>query len=95
MSDLPNYDELVAVRLELARIRDHRDALQAGLTKEIRELIRKELSAQLDAVGCQLVERDDLKAENARLKAELDLIYSLDPMIRESVAYAKLEGRRP
>jgi hypothetical protein len=95
VSDLPNYDELVAVRLELARIRDHRDALQAGLTKEIRELIRSELSAQLDAVSCQLVERDDLKAENARLKAELDLIYSLDPMIRESVAYAKLEGRRP
>lgn len=121
MSDLPNYDELVAVRLELARIRDHRDALQAGLTKEIRELIRKELSAQLDAVSCQLVERDDLKAENTRLKAEverlragsfvtavpaeeheklrseLDLIYSLDPMIREAVASAKLarEGGRP
>lgn len=149
MSDLPNYDELVAVRLELARIRDHRDALQAGLTKEIRELIRSELSAQLDAVSCQLVERDDLKAENARLKAdfsqmtawgrglesdlsrarvelmlvkaeverlragsfvtavpaeeyeklraELDLIYSLDPMIREAVASAKLarEGGRP
>jgi hypothetical protein len=72
MSDLPNYDELVAVRLELARIRDHRDALQSGLTKEIRELIRKELSAQLDAVSCQLVERDDLKAENARLKAEVE-----------------------
>ena len=72
MSDLPNYDELVAVRLELARIRDHRDALQAGLTKEIRELIRSELSAQLDAVSCQLVERDDLKAENELLKGQVN-----------------------
>jgi hypothetical protein len=157
VSDLPNYDELVAVRLELARIRDHRDALQAGLTREIRALIQAELCAQLDIVGCQLIERDDLRKENARLveqverlkaelekkwhwasrseielrnkaedekarlraeverlragafvtavpaeeyeklRAEVDLIYSLDPLIREAVASAKLamKGGRP
>jgi predicted nuclease with TOPRIM domain len=165
MSNLPNYDELVAVRLELNRVRDQRDALQAGLTKEIRDLIRAELSAQLDTVGCQLVERDDLRKENARLveqverlkaelekkwhwasrseielrnkaedenarlkaeverleatwprdphhggkvydfsitrvaelEAELALVYSLDPLIREAVASAKLamKGGQP
>ncbi len=72
MSNLPNYDELVTVRLELNRVRDQRDALQAGLTKEIRELIRAELSAQLDAVSCQLVERDDLRKENARLVEQVE-----------------------
>jgi len=151
MSNLPNYDELVAVRLELARIRDHRDALQAGLTKEIRELIRAELGGQLDSVGCQLVERDDLRKENAclveqverlkaelekkwhwanrseielrnkaedenarlraeverltnckseadhQLKAELERIYRLDPLLREAIASAVLasKGGRP
>jgi hypothetical protein len=35
--------------------------------------------------------------EHEKLRSELDLIYSLDPMIREAVASAKLarEGGRP
>jgi hypothetical protein len=126
--------EVTGLRLELGRERDRADALAGALHKEVVAVIRRAV-ADVDTVGAQLVELDDVKAENARLKAEvekwkswaeaehaekkvvkaeveltkckseadhqlkaeLERIYRLDPLLREAIASAVLasKGGRP
>lgn len=133
--------EVTGLRLELGRERDRANALAGALHKEVVAVIRRAV-ADADTVGAQLVELDDIKAENAllraeverletfgadatldnrtleadnaflkaeverltnckseadRLKAELERIYKLDPLLREAIASAVLasKGGRP
>lgn len=82
MSNLPNYDELVAVRLELARTKDQRDALAHALKTDILKIAKVAIrqaaidvdNQAADTIGCMGVELDDIKAENASLRAELERV---------------------
>lgn len=74
-----DYDEVTRLRLRIGQLELQRDAFAATLRKEVREavagILRDELRRQLgqaDTIGCQLVELDDIKAENDRLKAEVE-----------------------
>lgn len=74
MSNLPNYDELVAVRLELSRIKDQREALEKTLQSDIMKIVRSAITQAADEVGCMAVELDDVKAENQKLKDRVEAL---------------------
>lgn len=42
--DMFRHDETVGLRLELARVKDQRDAFQAALRKEVLAIIREEIA---------------------------------------------------
>jgi cell division protein FtsB len=71
MSNEQPHDPTVTLRLELGRVTDQRNAFQAALHKDVLAIIRK-ATHTADIVGCLQVELDDLRADNARLKAEVD-----------------------
>ena len=81
MSNEQPHDPTITLRLELGRMTDQRDAFQAALTTEVMKVakvaiiqaaIDAEKSSDADMLGCMGVELDDLRKENARLKAEVD-----------------------
>lgn len=120
MNHLPDYTELTAARLENAQLRDSVQALKAALHTEVLKVMRlaliqatisadnevARLKAEVDGLSAQLVELDDLKAENARLRERVmhleatwprdphngGKIYSMpiDPLMREAIDSAKL-----
>ena len=83
MSDLPNYDELVAVRLELSRVRDQRDALESALKSDIMKIAKSSIyqaavdagkDDDADALSCLCVELDDVRAENESLRYKIEFL---------------------
>lgn len=81
MSNEQPHDPTITLRLELGRVTDQRDAFKAALTTEVMKVakvaiiqaaIDAEKSADADMLGCMAVELDDLRNENARLKAEVE-----------------------
>lgn len=87
MSNLPNYDELVAVRLELSRIRDQREALEKTLQSDIMKIVRSAITQAADEVGCMAVELDDVKAENQKLKDQVNTLMRAGEMLAIYVAH--------
>jgi FtsZ-binding cell division protein ZapB len=81
MSNEQPHDPTITIRLELGRVTDQRDAFKAALNTELLKVAKVAIyQAMLDAdskaadtIGCMGVEVDDLRKENARLKAEVDL----------------------
>jgi FtsZ-binding cell division protein ZapB len=81
MSNEQPHDPTITLRLELGRVTDQRDAFKAALNTELLKVAKVAIyQAMLDAdskaadtIGCMGVEVDDLRKENARLKAEVDL----------------------
>ena len=65
--------EVTGLRLELGRERDRANALAGALHKEVVAVIRRAV-ADVDTIGAQLVELDDVKAENARLRGQVRLL---------------------
>ena len=80
MSNEQPHDPTITLRLELGRVTDQRDAFKAALTTEVLKVAKVAIyQAMLDAdskaadtIGCMGVEVDDLRAENARLKDEVE-----------------------
>ena len=82
MSNEQQHDPTVTLRLELGRVTDQRNAYEAALRKEVLVVIREaiaetsrlqaEVARMTDTVGCMSVEVDDLRKDNARLKAEVE-----------------------
>ena len=80
MSNEQPHDPTITLRLELGRITDQRDAFKNAFRKEVLEVAKTAIyNAMLaadagfaDTVGCLQVEVDDLRADNARLKAEVE-----------------------
>lgn len=108
-----DYDEVTRLRLRINHLEIQRDGFAAALRAEVRsaiaDILRDELRRQLghaDTVGCQLVELDDIKAENNRLRERVmhfeatwprdphhgGKIYSMpiDPLMREAIDSARL-----
>lgn len=81
MSNEQPHDPTITLRLELGRVTDQRDAFKAALNTELLKVAKVAIyQAMLDAdskaadtIGCMGVEVDDLRKENTRLKAEVDL----------------------
>lgn len=71
MNNEQAHDPTVTLRLELGRVTDQRNAYQSALHKDVLAIIRNAATAN-DEVGCLYVELDDLRKENARLKAEVE-----------------------
>ena len=114
MSNEQAHDPTVTLRLELGRVTDQRDAFKAALNTELLKVAKVAIyQAMLDAdskaadtIGCMGVEVDDLRKENARLKAEVErltkqnalatprhLIASQDiKTLREQIEELKLEN---
>ena len=79
----PNdYDEVTRLRLQLHHAETQRDAFAAGLKTDVLKIAKVAIyqasidagkSADADAMGCMAVELDDVKAENARLKDDLQM----------------------
>jgi cell division protein FtsB len=78
MSNEQPHDPTVTLRLELGRVTDQRNAFQAALHKDVLKIIYDATLAAdagfADTVGDLEKELDELKAENARLKAEVERI---------------------
>lgn len=80
MSNEQPHDPTITLRLELGRITDQRDAFKAAFRKEVLEVAKTAIYHAMlaadagfaDTVGDLEKELDDLKAENARLKAEVE-----------------------
>lgn len=81
-SKYPDMGEVTGLRLELCRERDRANAFEKALTTELLKVakvailqaaIDAEKSSDADMLGCMAVELADLRAENERLKAEVDL----------------------
>lgn len=77
--DMFRHDETVGLRLELARVKDQRDAFQAALRKEVLDVMRynvAEIQAQLTLGGNALEASKDGQlvtySDYARLKAEVE-----------------------
>ena len=108
MNNEQAHDPTVTLRLELGRVTDQRNAYEAALRKEVLVVIKDALSdnsrlvaenARLraaDTIGCMGVEVDDLRKENAFLKAEVErlknncdyLDQKLDEEIERSASFA-------
>jgi len=83
MSNEQPHDPTITLRLELGRVTDQRNAYEAALRKEVLAVIKDALEDNTrivaenyrmnDTIGCMAVEVDDLRKENTRLKAEVDL----------------------
>jgi chromosome segregation ATPase len=79
----PNdYDEVTRLRLQLHHAEVQRDAFAAALKTDVLKIAKVAIyqasmdagkSADADAMGCMAVELDDVKAENARLEADLQM----------------------
>ena len=75
MNNEQAHDPTVTLRLELGRVTDQRNAYEAALRKEVLSVIRNATRTggdHADTIGCMGVEVDDLRKENARLKAEVE-----------------------
>jgi uncharacterized protein YnzC (UPF0291/DUF896 family) len=44
------HDEVVGLRLELARVKDQRDAFQAALRKEVLEIVHQTIGMHLETI---------------------------------------------
>ena len=100
MNNEQAHDPTVTLRLELGRVTDQRNAYEAALRKEVVSVIRNAMRSadnrSSDIVGCLGVEVDDLRKENARLKAEVErlknncdyLDQKLDEEIERSASFA-------
>lgn len=96
-SKYPDYSEVTTLRLELNRLKDKADAFERILQTEILKVAKVAIyqasidaghAADADTIGCMGVELDDLKAENARLKEENNLLRMRaidDPVIRKAM----------
>lgn len=74
MSNEQPHDPTVTLRLEMGRITDQRDAFKAAFRKEVLEVAKTAIYHAMlaaDAGGLRK-ELEDLKAENARLKVEVE-----------------------
>jgi len=68
------------LRLQLHQAELQRDAFEKALKADVMRIVKHAISMSMvaierhvsDTLGCQLVERDDLRQENARLKAEVE-----------------------
>lgn len=75
-----DYDDVTRLRLQLHQAELQRDAFEKALRSDVMRIVKHAISMSMvaidkhvaDIVGCQLVERDDLRAENARLRAEVE-----------------------
>jgi hypothetical protein len=80
-----DYDDVTRLRLQLHQAELQRDAFEKALKADVMRIVKHAISMSMvaiekhvaDTLGCQLVERDDLKAENARLKAEIERLTEL------------------
>jgi hypothetical protein len=76
MSNEQQHDPTVTLRLELGRITDQRDAYQSALRKEVLKVIYDATLAAdagfADTLGDLQKELDELRAENDRLKVEVE-----------------------
>ena len=77
-----DYDEVTRLRLQLHHVEAQRDAFAAALKTDVLKIAKVAIyqaaidagkSADADAMGCMAVELDDIKAENARLEADLQM----------------------
>lgn len=78
----PNdYDEVTRLRLQLAHAETQRDAYASALKTDVLKIAKVAIyqaaidagkDADADTIGCMGVELDDVKAENARLRAEVE-----------------------
>jgi len=77
-----DYDEVTRLRLQLAHTETQRDAYAAALKTDVKMIAKVAIyqaaidagkDADADTIGCMGVELDDVKAENARLRADLQL----------------------
>lgn len=48
--DMTRHDEVVGLRLELARVKDQRDAYQAALRKEVLEIVHQTIEMHLETI---------------------------------------------
>jgi hypothetical protein len=79
----PNdYDEVTRLRLQLHHAEAQRDAFAAALKTDVLKIAKVAIyqasidagkHADADTIGCMGVELDDIKAENTRLKSEVEL----------------------
>ena len=78
-----DYDEVTRLRLQLHHAETQRDAFAAALKTDVKMIAKVAIyqaaidagkDADADTIGCMGVELDDVKAENARLKAEVELL---------------------
>jgi len=75
-----DYDDITMLRLQLHQAELQRDAFEKALKADVMRIVKHAISMSMvaierhvsDTLGCQLVERDDLRQENARLKAEVE-----------------------
>jgi len=98
MNNEQAHDPTVTLRLELGRVTDQRNAYEAALRKEVLSVIRNAMrnNEHADTIGCMGVEVDDLRKENARLKAEVERLKNncdyldrkLDEEIERSASFA-------
>lgn len=70
--DMFRHDETVGLRLELARVKDQRDAFQAALRKEVLAIIREEIANTLAQTNSLKADVEHLKSENLLVREEAD-----------------------
>jgi regulator of replication initiation timing len=81
MNNLPDYTELTELRITNHQLRDRVATLEAALKTDVLKIAKVAIyqaaidagkASDADTIGCMGVELDDVKAENAKLKAEAE-----------------------
>jgi len=89
--DTRHHDEIVHLRGRLNHAEMQRDRFQAALQGDVLKIAKVAIyqaaidagkDADADTIGCMGVELDDLKAENAKLKDEVERLKGENNLLR-------------